>query len=199
VFARLLAAFCLYTLAVVSACASEVVVYLRPGSLPQTRTLEVMKQELAPLMLSAGYQVEWRESPHDTDASSLVVLELRGTCAAPAGAIPLQALDAKDLASSATSAGAVLPFSSINCDGLTRMLAPALSAEAPARRDFLYGRAMARLMAHELYHILANTRDHERSGIAKPHFSLADLTGESLDFDRGALTKLGISAETASQ
>jgi len=193
VFARLLAAFCLFNLAVVPARASQLVVYLRAQTAQPAQTVEVMKRELAPLLASAGYRVEWGKA--EIPAQSLVVLELRGTCGMPAGVFHSDDPDPKDLASSASSGDSVLPFSSINCAALTRMLAPVLAAEPGARRDYLYGRAMSRLFAHELYHILANTREHERDGLAKAHFTLSDLMAESLEFDRGALAKLDVGVE----
>jgi len=180
VFARLLAAFCLINLAVVPARASQVVVYLRAQAAQPSQTIEIMKRELAPLLASAGYRVEWGSA--DTAAQSLVVLELRGTCGMPAGSVHSEGPDPKELASSATSGDDVLPFASINCGGLTRMLGPALAGDAGARRDYLYGRAMARVFAHELYHILGNTKEHEAEGLGKAHFTVADLMAESVDW-----------------
>jgi hypothetical protein len=190
VFARLLAAFCLINFAVVPARASQVVVYLRVQTPQSGQTIEIMKRELAPLLASAGYRVEWGNG--ETASESLVVLELRGTCGMPAGILHSEAPDPKDLASSATSGDDVLPFASINCGGLTRMLAPALVSEPGARREYLYGRAMARVFAHELYHILANTKEHERDGLAKARFTVDDLTGERGPA-RGARRGSGIS------
>ena len=42
---------------------------------------------------------------------------------------------------------------------------------------------MARLLAHEFYHILAQTDDHAPSGIAKARFSTADLLADHFDFE----------------
>jgi hypothetical protein len=208
VFARLLAAFCLFNLAVVSSWASDLAVYLRADALQPIRMLEIMKRELAPLMLSAGYRVEWHDSRgrHETTAGALVVLDLHGVCGIPAGRFTPDAPtgQTRALATTAVSGQTVLPFSSINCAELTRMLAPTIAREAGGRRDFLYGRAMARLLAHELYHILANTRDHDRDGIAKPDFNFTDLLTERFEFERTTLAKLQRQAvdsvaETAAQ
>jgi hypothetical protein len=201
VFARLLAAFCLINLAVVICRAgsddpanSELIVYLRSGPLEPVHAVEIMKRELSPLMLAAGYQVEWRDSQTrlDSTPATLVVLDLHGACSMPVGnSVPDSAAsETKTLASTAVSDEAVLPFSSINCAALTRVLTPALAQEGGARRDFLYGRAMARLLAHELYHILANTRHHEREGIAKSHFTFTDLLTERFEFEHTTLAKL---------
>ncbi|SPE41839.1 conserved exported hypothetical protein [Candidatus Sulfopaludibacter sp. SbA3] len=200
-FARVLAAFCLFNL-VVAACwatsdgpaNSELVVYLRTDSLQPPRPVDIMKHELASLMLSAGYRVEWHtpQNKGDTTAGTLVVVELRGACSMPAGSFgpDIAAADTRTLASTAVSDDTVLPFSTVNCAGLTRLLAPMLAPEGGARRDFLYGRAMARLLAHEFYHILANTRDHDRDGIAKPHFTFTDLLTEQFEFEHTTLAKM---------
>jgi len=49
---------------------------------------------------------------------------------------------------------------------------------------------MARLLAHELYHILAQTDDHTMVGIAKARFSTADLLADHFDFEASALERL---------
>ena len=68
------------------------------------------------------------------------------------------------LATTTITDGQVLPFSSLNCAALTNSVSGALAKEAGARRDFLYGRAMARVVAHEFYHVLMRTTEHGRSG-----------------------------------
>jgi hypothetical protein len=163
-------------------------VYLTGGVQPQ-RPLLYMKLELGRLMGSAGYGVEWtdaRDRERPSTGSPLTVVELRGTCeitSLPAGKVGA-------LASTAVSGGKIIPFSSVDCASLTRLLAGPLSAEAPARRDFLYGRAMARLLAHELYHVLLNTGEHAREGIARAGFSRSDLLTEQFEFERATLAKM---------
>ncbi len=200
-FARLLAAFCLINLAVVPCRAgsddpanSELVLYLRTD-LPQSpHTVDIMKSEVASLMQSAAYRVVWRDarSKPDSTAANLVVVRLQGACGVPAGSSVSDGpvADTRTLAFTAVSDDVVLPFSTINCGALSRVVWPLLVQEPGARRDFLYGRAMARLLAHELYHILANTRDHEREGIAKSHFTFTDLLTERFEFEHTTLAKL---------
>ncbi len=193
-FARLLAAFCLLNLAVVCRAGSddpansELVIYLRADAAQAPHLTAIMKRELAPLMLSAGYRVEWRDAQakFDSTAGNLVVVQLEGACGVLNGALS----ESKTLASTAVADDSVLPFSTIHCGSLSRVLGPMLAQEAGARREFLYGRAMARVLAHELYHILANTKDHDRDGIAKPHFTSGDLVTERFDFEHTTLAKL---------
>jgi hypothetical protein len=76
----------------------------------------------------------------------------------------------------------VLPFSSIDCTALTRALGPVT--------EDVYGRAMARVLAHELYHVLTQTTDHSRTGIAKTCFTTGDLLSSRLDFENNILAQL---------
>ncbi len=155
-----------------------------------------MKREMVSLMRAAGYQIEWRNlrggSRDSAESAQLVVLSLNGVCAPGRGQGPSQdALPADaSLATTSISDGRVLPFSTMNCGALTRALAPALASEAGARRDFLYGRAMARVAAHEFYHALAGTREHAARGIARSCFTQADLLSERFHFEAATLARL---------
>jgi hypothetical protein len=93
------------------------------------------------------------------------------------------------LASTAVDGDQILPFSWINCDTLTQMLAPALANVEPGRKDFLYGRAMGRLLAHELYHMLVNKRGHGASGVGKASFGANDVLGERFSFEQSTLAE----------
>jgi hypothetical protein len=45
-------------------------------------------------------------------------------------------------------------------------------------------------MAHEIYHIVGETTEHQAKGVAKASFSIQDLTGESFSFDVGSLAQM---------
>jgi len=194
--ARLLATFCLGNLVVASAWASpadlpgsEVVVYLSAAGAQPERPLDYMKLELGRLMSTAGYRIAWAESrdpERPSTESPLVVVRFQGACAI--AAVP--SAKAGALASTAVSGGQIIPFSSLDCTSLTRVLSAPLASEPGARRDFLYGRAMARLLAHELYHVLLKTTDHSHEGLARPTFTAADLLAERFEFEQTTLVKL---------
>jgi hypothetical protein len=94
------------------------------------------------------------------------------------------------LAETSVSSGVVMPFSRINCANVTRLIGPLLADEAGAQRDYFYGRAIARVAAHELYHVVMGSRAHCHEGVAKASFSVNDLLDERFDFDRVALARL---------
>ena len=91
---------------------------------------------------------------------------------------------------SAVADGRVLPFSWVDCSALNRFLGPAISSQTAQDQAYIYGRSMARLLAHEFYHVLAQTGDHTQAGICKASFSRADLLADHFDFDDLALERL---------
>jgi len=197
--AQRLAAFCLLNLVPFlwgdshEAPASPLVVYLSadPGQSP--RVLAYMQRELGQLMQTAGYEVQWRDphSPYASQTSApLIVARLSGHCALSAGDTPAAVSDKQALASTPVADGRVLPFSTVHCDNLTHTLEPLLAAEPGARRDFLYGRAIARVLAHEFYHILLGATTHAAAGVAKPCFTPIDLVTERFEFEHSTLARL---------
>jgi hypothetical protein len=175
---------------------AELVVYLRTGGNQPAAPMALMERELGALMHQAGYRVEWRSldanRTQDADASLLAVLELTGVCGIAPGYTDLERAVkiSTSLASTTITDGQVLPFSSLNCAALSNSVSGALAKEAGARRDFLYGRAMARVVAHEFYHVLMRTTEHGRSGVARSCFSTSDLLTERFEFEGTALARL---------
>ena len=182
---------------------AALVVYLRTGGRQPAAPIAEMKRGVASLMWQAGYRVEWRslDAPRgvEGDAALLAVVELDGTCGLASGygeaAPPLNEITS--LATTSITNGQVLPFSSVNCTALTRSVSAALSQEAAARRDFLYGRAMARVVAHELYHVLMRSAEHARGGVARSCFSTSDLLTERFEFEGATLARLRSRVDTA--
>jgi hypothetical protein len=173
----------------VSSADRTLVVYLHAGS--SGGTVPHMQRELATLMQTAGFRIVWAAAGDTSpSANAIAVVELRGACRAPDPSADVRPVEnGASLASTAVDGDQILPFSWINCETLTQMLAPSLASVEPGRKDFLYGRAMARLLAHELYHMLINTRAHGISGIDKASFNANDVLGEVFSFEQSALAE----------
>lgn len=146
-----------------------------------------MLQELRRIVAPSGWEIDWRrlETRSGTESvEHLIVVKLSGTCALPGTPKP-----ADRLASSATSGERVLPFSEIFCDSLTaQMRVPAGRPKFVA--DQQLGKAMARLAAHEFYHILSQDKRHARAGIGKPCLTSRDLLAESFFFDDATAARI---------
>jgi hypothetical protein len=142
----------------------------------------VMHEELQSLIAPAGLEIIWkgltdRKSGENFDL--VAVTSFTGSCATdnPASAVPA----AVSLADTSISDGHVLPFFRIDCSRVIGMLG---SQPDP----IVVGRALARVAAHEIYHIVAQTAQHQEKGIAKASFSTNDLTTARFDLDIWALT-----------
>jgi hypothetical protein len=82
------------------------------------------------------------------------------------------------------SDGEILPFSDVNCDGIRLFMQRDLLRLPEAERPAAYGRAIARVLAHELYHIFAKTTHHASWGLAKPAYSVRDLLSNKFAFEK---------------
>jgi hypothetical protein len=98
--------------------------------------------------------------------------------------------DAVSLADSSVSEGRVLPFVRVDCAYLAQMLAPALRGLPENNREAAFGRALARIIAHEIYHIMGETTEHQTRGVAKASFSVRDLMAEDFSFDHSSIAQM---------
>jgi hypothetical protein len=148
-----------------------------------------MKKELETVLEPANIQVVWRDMktrPASEDYAELVVVKLVGKCVADAET-ERQPISLNSLGSSATSGDRVLPFIELNCGRINQFVQPSLNGQPKMRRDLLLGRAMGRVLGHELYHVLGQVQHHSASGIARTCFRARDLLDENFTFDRVAL------------
>jgi hypothetical protein len=52
-----------------------------------------------------------------------------------------------------------------------------------ADRETAYGRALGRVVAHELYHIFANTLHHGSDGVGKSAYTVQELLNDEFRFE----------------
>lgn len=208
-FARILVVIVCFLVAVLRPGLAEsgnlphhrLVVYLKTAPGQPRPPADEMKREVDALMQGAGYSVSWRTTGdfgQDDGDAAVVVSEFQGICEVPRqGTILAPPATGASLASTAVSDGEVLPFIEVDCATVARLLAPALPNEAAARRNFLYGRALGRVVAHELFHALTRTREHDDSGVAKHSFRASDILAEHFEFELATLKRFRESAPVA--
>jgi hypothetical protein len=148
-----------------------------PGQLP----VEAMKKEVDKILKPSGVALDWRLAAdnHGTEAfNGLVVLKFKGKCKIEGWSQPnpdAAAGEEHTLGATKVVNGNVLPFTEVQCDEVKRALAY-LRPEANAReRQRAFGIALGRVVAHELYHVLARSTAHAAHGLAKASESLQDL------------------------
>jgi hypothetical protein len=195
-YARLLATFCLLCVSIASGSDLEVgksvVVYLKPADGLSAAALGETKSELATLLRGMGTRVTWwdaEQSRFGTD-QTLIVADFTGTCALTESVYPPPDISSlPPLAHAPVVNGQVLPFAYVDCATLNQLVGPRLGRESQELREYTYGRAIGRLLAHEIHHILAQTRDHSAAGIAKQHFSAQDLLTSRFDFEPDTIAR----------
>lgn len=138
--------------------------------------LKEMRQELNAIMHDAGRKVEIRlksqAQPFET-FEDLVVVKLNGSCSMENMAAFLD--ERGPLAWAHSTDGVVLPFAEVACDRIAGLVGRAMWGGERREADKYLGRALGRVLAHELHHILGKTHHHNEHG---------ELTREALTAKR---------------
>src|SRR5687767_12017575 len=157
--------------------------------------IQSARHELQRLLDPAAIKMLWktldtRKAGEQFD--QIVVMSFDGSCAEPVAPSSFRVSPdvTYSLADSAVSEGRVLPFVRVDCGYLARMLAPSLRGLSSKERESVFGRALGRVVAHEIYHIMAETTRHQVRGVAKAEFSVRDLTAEDFEFDSASIAQL---------
>jgi len=154
---------------------------------PSQTTLGEMKQEAQRLMRPLGFSLQWRLLKENRGRElfpKLAVVRLRGACRFRSSFSRRAARGKQDvvLGSSHTQEGAVSPFAEVSCDALREFLHPELRGLKPEERESVCGRALGRVVAHELFHILGESNEHDRQGLGKARHRPAGLIAPDSEF-----------------
>jgi hypothetical protein len=148
-----------------------------------------MQSELNRILAPANLRVVWRSTDTQNtgaeDFPDIVVFRFHGTCsfethwanedfAGDPGGLALARTHVTD--------GHVLPFGEVDCNQLRHFIAPEAKSMDPTSRNSALGRAMARVSAHEIYHMLTGSETHAATGIARPAHSRTELTAQTFSF-----------------
>jgi len=157
---------------------------------PHSRTsLNEMKRESGLILGSSGVRLDWRLLGEDPSESynDLVVMTFKGVCKYESAAPASDELG--PLAMTHSVDGEIQPFGEVDCDRVVNSARNAMSIRDYARGDLLIGRAMGRVVAHELVHMLTKSAQHGAEGVEKPALSGKQLIGgylplSAFDIDR---------------
>jgi hypothetical protein len=143
-------------------------------------SLTEMKRESGQILRSSGVQLEWHMLGEHPDASyrDLVVMTFKGACEYEPAAPIYDELG--PLAITRTTDGEVQPFGEVNCDRVVSTARTAMSGLDYSRADLLIGRAMGRVVAHELVHMLTRSEQHGTEGVEKAALSGKQLIAATL-------------------
>jgi hypothetical protein len=157
-----------------------VTIYTQFQELPDPTVIKHLQAEVQSILLPVGVQLEWRslDDPRASEpVAELVVVKFKGRCSA-AVSLPGGRIHSGALGWTHVSDGDLLPFSDIDCDRIWGFIHPGLGIYEGGGQDRGFGRALGRVLAHELYHIFANTTKHARAGIAKSCYTAPELLAD---------------------
>lgn len=148
-----------------------------------------MQREVEQILKATGVSLDWRTRAEAGDATfnDLVVMTFKGTCVF--NPMPVVYDELGPYAITRTTGGEVQPFGEVDCDHVVSSLHTAMAGDDFAKADMLLGRALGRVVAHELVHMLTKSKQHGREGVEKAALSARQLIAESLplstfDIDR---------------
>jgi hypothetical protein len=148
-----------------------------------------LESELDRILAPANLRVAWRSTDTQNsgaeDFPNIVVFRFHGRCSFESSWTEEElAPDPGGLALARTEItdGRVLPFGEVDCGKLRHFIAPGVKSLDAHGRNAALGRAMARVSAHEIYHMLTGSETHAATGIARPAHSRAELTAQTFSF-----------------
>ncbi len=159
---------------------------------PPTRAVrDALRRETAVLFRLRRLRIVWEELAQAVQGSvheRMVVVRFRGHCRAGTPEKPIR-FEAP-LAFTHVTNGIVLPFAEVDCARVRHSVARALAAAPGPELEAALGRALARVAAHEIFHMLTGSLQHGSRGLAKSHLAASELTGADFGFDPVDLARL---------
>jgi hypothetical protein len=151
---------------------------------PPAAVLEALETEVQSIMAPMGLTFQWHKLS-DSDGTQvsveLAVIKFNGRCDV-AGLLPYDS-NPGALGWTHLSDGVILPFADVDCSAVRGFIQKELLSTRSEDRAQAFGRALGRVLAHELYHIFANTTRHGSDGVGRGFYSAHDLLAADFQFE----------------
>lgn len=134
-----------------------------------------MERETEGILKASGLHLDWRMAADAARESfdDLVVVQFKGTCKVEP--VPYVYDELGPLAFTYSADGTVQPFTQVSCDNVAASVRSAMWGDDFYKADLLFGRALGRVLAHELVHVLTASGRHGHEGVTRPALSGKDL------------------------
>ena len=150
---------------------------------PPAAILASMQSEVRTIMAPAGFTFNWIQLSTADGTHSVVelaIVSFKGRC--DADELRIRDSIPGALGWTNVSDGVILPFANVDCSAVRSYIQKELLALPPDARIAAFGRALGRVLAHELYHIFANTMHHGADGVAAEFFNVDMLLRPDFQF-----------------
>jgi hypothetical protein len=162
---------------------APIVVYTHFAEQPPAAVRDAMQDEVRSIMAPMGLRFRWMdlaESNGRQVSIELAVIEFNGRC--DVGGLSSRDENPGPLGWTHISDGVILPFANVNCAAVRSFIQKELLEIRLQTRGAAFGRALGRVLAHELYHIFANTKRHGSEGVGREFYSARDLLAADFQF-----------------
>jgi hypothetical protein len=177
-------------LAVPSAFGEGITIVLDFQGPRSEQSVAEMKREFTGIMKDTAVRFDFRSRSQASQEalSDLVMVRFKGKCVLdPVGYL----YDERGpMAFTYSTDGAVQPFSEVACDKVTSAVRSAMSGGDFANADVLLGRALGRVLAHEVVHMLSKSGAHGHTGVAKTALSGSQLIAPELRLEPEGVERL---------
>jgi hypothetical protein len=161
---------------------------------------EALLDELRRIFIAAGLEPEWHQMPGMIEITSVwepVSIYLHGNCRLER-ADPYKASDG-GLAYVERTDGELRPHIHVDCEKLRGFIQRQLTSFDLQRSEWTMGRAIARVIAHELYHYLTKNADHGYSELFASAMPCEVLLKRRVQFLEDEVVELRKATEFARQ
>ncbi len=151
---------------------------------PPAAVMDSIRGESEAIMGRMGIGLEWRSlaTVGGNEVSlQLAVIRFLGRC--DVNGLSPHRVQPGALGWTHESDGVILPFGEVDCNRIRSFLQADLLGMPANDREPVFGRAVGRVLAHELYHILAKSPHHSSGGVGKAEYEVRDLLARNLVFD----------------
>jgi len=192
--------FCLFCLALgfapafgesLGAHIAPITLYTSFQQPPASAVVDAVREELDQIMGPIGFHFTWRSlaAVRGNEVSvELAVITFKGRC--DISSLGVRSIQPGALGWTHVSDGNILPFSDVDCDRIRGFIQGALQMISKEDREEAFGRAVGRVLAHELYHIFANSQKHGSCGVTKESYTVQDLMSDEFGFTDSASVAL---------
>lgn len=195
--ACLLVCLALPVAAGVERIASDVTVIIDlKGPYSQTAIKE-MQREATQIIQTSGVRLDWQRRENVTHGvfNDLVVMTFKGSCTFDPA--PPSYDELGPYAITRTANGEVQPFGEVDCDHVVNSVRGAMFGGDYSRGELLIGRALGRVVAHELVHMLTKSGQHAHEGVQKAALSGRQLIAQSLPLSAMDVDRLKVERRAA--
>jgi len=158
----------------------SVALYTEYQNPPALAVTHAMQEEVGALLAPNGLRFAWRSLPaYDNQTwTELAVVTFSGRCQVLLSADNSH-LDNR-LGWTHISEGVVLPFAEVDCDAVRAFVLKQLFGLPAEAREKVLGRALGRVMVHELLHVFAKTTHHSSQGVDQAAFTVKELLADRM-------------------